>query len=75
MVDLRPHIIDDSLPTAPMSEKELAKRWQKSERTLQRWRSQGYGPPYLCIGGTIHYRVRDILDFEDSVRFGWKRAR
>lgn len=51
-----------------MRERELARRWNKSVRTLQRWRSEGYGPPYIRIGGTVHYRVQDVLAFEDRQR-------
>jgi hypothetical protein len=47
-----------------MLETELASRWRKSIRTLQRWRAEGYGPPYIMIGGTIHYRIGDVLAFE-----------
>lgn len=45
-------------------ERDLADRWQKSIRTLQRWRAENYGPAYVLVGGTIHYRVRDVLAFE-----------
>lgn len=57
-----------SEPRSLASEHALAERWNKSLRTLQRWRSEGYGPPYIRIGGTIHYRVGDVLDFEDRHR-------
>jgi len=53
-----------------MRERALAQRWNKSLRTLQRWRSEGYGPPYIRIGGTVHYRVGDVLAFEDRQRHG-----
>ncbi|WP_346346580.1 helix-turn-helix domain-containing protein [Thetidibacter halocola] len=46
-------------------ERDLAKRWDKSLRTLQRWRAEGYGPPHVRVGGTIHYRVKDVLAFEE----------
>lgn len=58
----------DPLTLAP--EYALAQRWNKSVRTLQRWRSEGYGPPYIHIGGTVHYRVQDVLAFEDRQRHG-----
>jgi hypothetical protein len=54
-----------NLPHDLMTDRELAARWHKSIRTLQRWRSEGYGPRYLSIGGTIRYRFTDVLEFEE----------
>jgi predicted site-specific integrase-resolvase len=51
-------------------ERELSERWQVSGRTLQRWRAQGFGPAYILIGGTIRYRMADILDYEARRSFG-----
>ncbi|WGH78595.1 helix-turn-helix domain-containing protein [Jannaschia ovalis] len=48
-----------------LSEGLLAKRWQLSCRTLQRWRSQGRGPAFLFIEGSIRYRLSDIIDYEE----------
>jgi hypothetical protein len=50
------------------SEPELATRYGKTIRTLQRWRAEGYGPTYLRIGGSIFYRLEDIEVFEISMR-------
>lgn len=55
-------------PRSLVPERALAQRWNKSVRTLQRWRSEGYGPPYIRIGGTVHYRVMDVFAFEDRRR-------
>jgi hypothetical protein len=43
---------------------DLARRWQMSERTLERWRWQGCGPHYLKLGGHVAYRLEDIEAFE-----------
>ena len=51
-------------------ERDLADRWWKSIRTLQRWRTTGYGPAFIRLGGSIHYRLGDILDFETRMRRG-----
>lgn len=72
MTDPHSFVVDDSILQRPMSEQDVADRWQKSVRTLQRWRRDGYGPVYLRIGGTIHYRMRDVLAFEASICFGGK---
>jgi hypothetical protein len=47
---------------------ELALRWRMSQRTLERWRSDRFGPPWLAIGGRILYREDDIKAFEDRHR-------
>ena len=49
---------------------ELAARWRVSPRTLERWRAEGYGPAWLTIGGSIRYRLADVLAFERARRRG-----
>ncbi len=36
-----------------LSETHLARRWNKSTRTLQRWRAQGYGPAHIRLRGGV----------------------
>ena len=55
-------------PSALIRERILARRWGKSIRTLQRWRANDYGPAYLVIGGSVLYRLSDVLDFETRMR-------
>jgi len=43
---------------------ELAKRWHLSPRTLERFRYEKKGPPYVKIGGRVVYRLSDIEAFE-----------
>jgi hypothetical protein len=43
---------------------DLARRWNVSPRTLERWRWLGKGPPYLKIGGRVAYRLCDVEAFE-----------
>jgi hypothetical protein len=38
-----------------ISEADLAAQLNKSVRTLQIWRQQRKGPPWIQIGQTIHY--------------------
>lgn len=52
------------LPSDLIAERHLAQRWQKSLRTLQRWRVAGDGPPFLRLGGSIFYHADDIRAFE-----------
>jgi hypothetical protein len=65
----------DGILLSPISEQDVADRWKKSVRTLQRWRRDGYGPAYLRIGGTIHYRMCDVLAFEAANLCGRQGAK
>ena len=47
-----------------ISQNELAKRWQVSESTLERWRYEGIGPVFMKLRGKVRYRDSDILAFE-----------
>mgnify|MGYP006204524963 FL=1 len=49
-----------------LTQKELARRWAISHRTLERWRWTGEGPNYLKLGGRVIYRVEDIAAFESA---------
>ena len=62
--------IGNDAPPALMRSRHLAQRWKKSIRTLQRWRASGYGPAYLQIGGSIFYRIEDVMAFEARQRRG-----
>lgn len=59
-------------PTEPvrhLNQRQLAVRWDLSEATLERWRSEGIGPVFLKLQGQVRYRVEDIEAFEvDSLR-------
>ncbi|WP_250655199.1 helix-turn-helix transcriptional regulator [Alkalimarinus coralli] len=49
-----------------MTQRELCNRWQVSETTLERWRSEGIGPIYVKLGGQVRYRQEDVLEYEAS---------
>lgn len=49
-----------------LGQKDLAKRWNISHRTLERWRYTGQGPAFLKLGGRVLYRQADIEAFEQS---------
>lgn len=53
-----------------VAEADLASRYGKAVRTLQRWRAKGYGPTFMRIGGSIFYRLEDIKAFEARMRQG-----
>ncbi|MBF0097144.1 MAG: helix-turn-helix domain-containing protein [Magnetococcales bacterium] len=46
----------------------LAQRWRITPKTLQNWRCDGKGPPYLKIGGRIVYRLEDVERYEITQR-------
>lgn len=56
--------------TKYLTERELARRWRHSQRTLQRWRAEGKGVTSLRIGRRIVYRLEDVLRFEAACETG-----
>ena len=50
-----------------MTQTELAERWQISEATLERWRTEAGGPVFLKLGAQVRYRVRYVETFEAEV--------
>jgi hypothetical protein len=53
-------------PTRHLGQKELARRWNLSHRTLERWRSKGGGPQFIRLLGRCLYRIEDIERFEQE---------
>lgn len=53
---------------AHLNQVQLARRWQLSPRTLERWRWLGQGPAFLKLGGRILYRLDDVEAFERAQR-------
>ena len=52
-----------------LNQRQLADRWDVSEATLERWRSEGIGPVFLKLQGRALYRLEDVEAFEsDSLR-------
>ena len=49
-----------------LNQKELARRWGLSHRTLERWRYTGQGPAFLKLGGRVLYRHEEVEAFEES---------
>ncbi|WP_342050606.1 MULTISPECIES: helix-turn-helix transcriptional regulator [unclassified Cupriavidus] len=48
------------------NQRQLTARWDISEATLERWRSEGIGPKFLKLCGRVLYRQVDIEAFEES---------
>jgi len=55
---------DDGLPR--LNEKQLAKRWGVSIRTLQAARVKGGGVPFVRIGRSVRYRLEDVRAYEQA---------
>jgi hypothetical protein len=49
-----------------LNQRNLAKRWDVSEATLERWRTEGIGPKYLKLCGRVLYRLVDIEEYESA---------
>ena len=48
------------------TETQLAKRWNKSVKTLQADRWKGTGVSFLKLGRSVRYRLSDIVSYESS---------
>jgi hypothetical protein len=55
---------NDERPVRHLNQIALARRWDISERTLERWRWLRQGPRYVKLGGRVAYRLEDIEAFE-----------
>ena len=51
-------------PVQHLNQTQLARRWNVSPRTLERWRWRKLGPPYLKISHKVVYRLADIQAYE-----------
>jgi transposase-like protein len=47
-----------------ISQNELAQRWQISEATLERWRSQRKDHQFFRLGGQVRYPLVDVESYE-----------
>lgn len=47
-----------------LTQNELAERWRMSPRSLERWRTEGYGPAWLRLRGHVLYREDDVEAWE-----------
>lgn len=64
--------LNDRLPPNPgqprqramLNENQLAKRWNVSEKKLQKERLTGKGVPFLKLGRSIRYQLEAIEAFE-----------
>jgi predicted DNA-binding transcriptional regulator AlpA len=69
------HMPSNQQQTRHLTQRELAQRWNKSEATLERYRSDGVGPRFLKIGGKVMYRIQDIEQFEHECLYDASNSR
>jgi hypothetical protein len=50
------------------SQEKLAMYWGYSVHTLESWRTLGIGPQFISLIGAIHYRVKEIHEFEALIQ-------
>jgi hypothetical protein len=47
-----------------LNQEKLARRWNVSPRTLEKFRWKRQGPQFLKIGGRVAYRLEDVEAYE-----------
>jgi hypothetical protein len=53
-------------PCEFLDQKQLARRWGVSPRSVERWRYRGVGPRWTRIEGRIRYRLIDVETYEEA---------
>ena len=57
-----------------LNETQLCSRWNLSPKTLQRWRSEGIGPPAWHIGKSVRYLLMEVESFERKAQVTWRSS-
>lgn len=67
--------MQSSEPVRHLNQRQLAERWDLSEATLERWRSESIEPVFLKLQGQVRYRIEDSHAFEaESLRASTSKA-
>ena len=69
--------MENAFPAAKadlLTAKQVADRIQRPERTLERWRLTGEGPPFLRLGRRIAYRIADVERWLDDRTYASRAA-
>jgi predicted site-specific integrase-resolvase len=57
--------MNDTSPVSRfLNQKGLAKRWDISVHTLERWRCYGHGPNFLKSSNRVRYDIQDVEAYE-----------
>ena len=60
---------DEPVITYPvLDENKLSSRWNLSPKTLQKWRSEGIGPPAWHLNRSVRYLLMEVEAFERKAR-------
>ncbi len=59
-------LVERSMETICLNQKQLANRWSINEATLKRWRPEGIGPSFLKLLGQVQNRLVDVEAFGRS---------
>ncbi len=78
-IDADAHCADPGPDNPPitypvLNETQLCSRWNLSPKTLQRWRSEGIGPPAWHISKSVRYLLMEVEAFERKARVTWKSS-
>ena len=49
-------------------EQDVAKKLGVTQRSLQRWRAAGSGPPYIKMARHVRYKLDDVWEWLNSRR-------
>jgi len=64
-----PFRLADAADDELITEAQTAEHYKVATWSLQRWRSQGVGPPFVKIGGVVRYRAGTIREYDRSQIF------
>jgi len=53
------------LETVFLTEQDVAERWALATKTLANQRSLKIGPPWHRIGGSVRYKLEDVVAYEE----------
>ncbi|SPD73759.1 conserved hypothetical protein [uncultured Desulfobacterium sp.] len=59
---------------ALLVDEEAARILNLGKQTLRNWRVARKGPPYIKMGGSIRYRLDDLLQYQNEKRINPERA-
>lgn len=65
---------EPSIKYPVLNETQLCSRWNLSPKTLQRWRSEGIGPPAWHIGKSVRYLLIEVEAFERKAQVTWRSS-